>query len=87
MPMNVTANPNPFPPAKGYRISVYGGTPPFTYTPVSSPPNPAGVTVTPSGAIAWVQVPDDTPPAQIVAVAVTDSSDPPVTVPVSSITS
>jgi hypothetical protein len=76
--VQVTVIPPVFPAADGFEIMVVGGTPPFTFTPLEVPPNPPGVQVSPSGAIADVTVPGSTPPLTYILVKVTDSSTPPV---------
>ena len=76
--MEVQVNPPVFDPAEGFVITVIGGTPPFTFTPLDVPPNPPGVEVEPSGPTADVSVPPGTPGGTVVAVRVTDSSVPPV---------
>lgn len=81
--MFATAMPSPFQAAAGYGITVSGGTPPYTFTPVGTPPNPPGVVVTSVGPPAHIDVPDDTPSGTIVVIRVTDSSTPPQTVTVS----
>lgn len=82
--MQATATPNPFPASGSFKIRVYGGSPPFTYTPRPSPPNPPGVQVSPNGDTADVTVPEDTPSGTGVTVEVTDSSEPPQRVTVGS---
>jgi hypothetical protein len=76
--VEVQVNPPVFNPAEGFEITVIGGTPPFTFDPLTVPPNPPGVEVEPSGPSAAVSVPIGTPGQTVVGVRVTDSSVPPV---------
>lgn len=78
--MKAAATPDPFDAEEGYTIVVKGGTPPYQFTPMPSPPNPEGVTVDPQGSTATVTVPSGTPPGTEVIVEVSDSSQPPKTV-------
>lgn len=77
--MQAHADPNPFPSAQGCNIVVQGGTPPYTYEPAPSPPNPPGVYVDSAG---HLSVPPGTPPDTTVSVIVYDSSKPPQSVQV-----
>jgi hypothetical protein len=76
--VEVLVNPPEFDPAEGFDITVIGGTPPFTFTALTAPPNPPGVDVTSSGPTAHATVPVGTPADTVVGVRVTDSSVPPV---------
>jgi hypothetical protein len=77
----VTAVPPIFPPATGFTIVVAGGRPPYTVTPLPSPPNPPGVGVD-MGPPIHVTVPEDTPSGTVIRLTVTDSSTPPQISPV-----
>jgi len=48
-PLSASAHPNPFDPQVGFIVEISGGAPPYTVTPQSSPPNPPGVEVEPTG--------------------------------------
>ena len=82
--MFAMASPNPFAAAQGFTIKVTGGTPPYTYAPGPTPPNPPGVTID-LGPPVLVTVPEDTPHWTPVLVFVTDSSEPAETVPAISV--
>jgi hypothetical protein len=71
--MQATGTPNPFPVARGFRVVVSGGKPPYTFTPAASPPNPPGVQVDADGR---VTVPIETPSGTNVQIHVTDSANP-----------
>lgn len=71
--MTATPSQDPFPANQGFDVEVDGGVPPYTYTPLPSPPNPPGVTMTGN----TCTVPPTTPPGTEVKVRVTDSSTPP----------
>lgn len=73
--MTATAMPTVFPAATGFTVVIVGGRPPYTVTPMPSPPNPPGVTVD-MGPPIRVTVPADTPSGTIVRVVITDSSTP-----------
>lgn len=79
--MVATAVPPVFPPITGFLVVIGGGKPPYTVTPLPSPPNPPGVEVD-MGPPIRVTVPDDTPPGTVIRLTVTDSSIPPQSAPV-----
>ncbi len=82
--LSVQVTPSPFPAPTGYEAHVTGGIPPYTFAAESSPPNPPGVVVTPTGPNSGeVTVPPNTPPHTVVQVTVTDSSQPPQSAPAS----
>ena len=78
--MRAHVQPNPFPVATGYEITVTGGVPPYTFAAVDSPPNPPGVTVTQIGDMAHVSVPSGTPQGTKVYVDVSETGTTPQTV-------
>jgi hypothetical protein len=78
--MQAVGTPNPFPAANGFQIGASGGVPPYSYSPLPSPPNPPGVSVDSSGEVTIDPVPL---PSTEVQVDVYDSSVPPQNVTVS----
>ncbi len=61
--------PTPFDPSSGFRIVVDDAVPPYTFEAAGSPPNPPGVTVSPTGEVAVDPAP---PTGTPVIVEVTD---------------
>jgi hypothetical protein len=74
--MQAKVSPSPFPAASGFTITPSGGTPPYTATPLPSPPNPPGVIVN-NGPPITVTVPPSTEPGTMIYIRVCDSSVPP----------
>ena len=68
-----------FTPGLGYVATPSGGVPPYTFTVMPSPPNPAGVTIDSNGMQAEIDCPPGTPPNTMINVLVSDSSQPPQT--------
>lgn len=76
--MQVTKTPpGSFTPGLGYVATPSGGSPPYTFTALPSPPNPAGVTIASNGMFAEIDCPPGTPPGTTINVTATDSSQPP----------
>ena len=71
--------PQPFTAGLGYTVTPSGGTPPYHFLVVQSPPNPAGVSITYDDMTAQVDVPAGTPSATKVYILVSDSAEPPNT--------
>ena len=72
--LHATATPNPFTPGQGFTITVTGGTPPYTFQPKASPPNPPGVTYHVDGNTCFVDVPVGTAENTWVYVDISDSA-------------
>lgn len=74
--MQVQSSPSPCPPGSTYRVQAAGGTLPYTFLRMPSPPNPPGVELEVVGGVAHVWVPAGTPPGSQISVAVVDSGTP-----------
>ena len=68
--MQITIQPAPFDPVAGYTIEVHGGTPPYAFDPLPSPPNPKGVQIAINGNVATVTIPGGAPSGAPVEVVV-----------------
>jgi len=77
--MQLSTTPRPCPAGNTYQITASGGTAPYDYTLIASPPNPPGLTITVVNGVASVTIPSGTPQGTPIFVAVTDSSSPPQT--------
>lgn len=77
--MQVEQTPAPFTAGLGYVVTPSGGTPPYHFLVVGSPPNPANVSITYDDMTAEVNVPAGTPSNTKVYILVSDSAEPPNT--------
>ena len=77
--MQLFTTPRPCPAGGTYRITATGGTSPYEFTLVASPPNPAGLTITVVNDVASVTIPAGTAQGTPIFVTVADSSSPPQT--------
>ncbi len=74
--MQANPSPVPFSALTGFSITASGGTPPYLFIPLPSPPNPPGVVVDVLTNPGHITVPEDTPPGTVIYVNVVDSAMP-----------
>ncbi|MCC7140262.1 MAG: hypothetical protein IT460_17715 [Planctomycetes bacterium] len=75
--MQATADPNPVQPGATYTVTPSGGTEPYAFVLPGPPANPPGLTMTVSGGVATIQVPEGIPSGTALRVRVVDASVPP----------
>lgn len=78
--MQVVAQPSPCSVGYIYSITPSGGSAPYTFQLIASPPNPPGLQMSVQNGVAHVQVPAGTASGTNIVVMVHDSSSPPQSV-------